>query len=297
MKRNTWILVAILVVLLAAAFFVLRQPGEVSTSGNATGTLVQYDSAAVDKLEITSPTGAITLALEGGKWMILSPLHYPADQLSVTAAIGKGQRIELKNVVSSNPQKQQLFQVDSAGTLVRVFKHGTEGAAFHVGKPGTSYTETYVRREGSNDVYLADGLLTYTFSKSLKDWRDRTVFKGEPDRITSVRLQFRDTTFALQFKDSLWRVDGDSASQTAVRSFLGTLANLQADEFVDTALTVSSAPNAVIEVEGVQIRFYAAKDGGKYSIQTSAAPQWFEVQGWRAAEVLKRKKDFLAGTR
>jgi hypothetical protein len=291
MNRSTWILVAVLAVLLVAAFFVLRQPGEVSTSGNAADVLARYDSAAVDKLEIASPAGVVALAIEGGKWMIVSPLRYPADQLSVTAAIGKGKRIELKNVVSSNPQKQQLFQVDSAGTLVRVFEHGTQGAAFHVGKPGASY----VRREGSNDVYLADGLLTYTFAKSVNEWRDKTIFKSEPDRITNVRLQFRDTTLALQFQDSLWRVDGDSASQTAVRSFLDALANLQTDEFVDTAVTVSSAPNAVIEVEGVQIRFYPAKDGGKYFVQTSAGPQWFEIQQWRAAQALKRKKDFLAG--
>ena len=295
MKRGTWVLVTALVLLLVAAFFVLRQPGEVSTSGSTGDVLVQYDSAAVDKLEISSPAGVVTIGIEGGKWMILSPLHYPADQISVTAAIGKGKRIELKNVVSSNPQKQQLFQVDSAGTLVRVFEHGTQGATFHVGKPGASYTETYVRREGSNDVYLADGLLTYTFAKGAKEWRDRTIFKSEPDRITNVRLQFRDTTFTLMFQDSLWRIDRDSASQTAVKSFLGTLANLQTDEFVDTAVTVSSAPNAVIEVEGVQIRFYAGNAGGKYSVQTSAGPQWFEIQGWRATQLLKRKKDFVAG--
>ncbi len=295
MKRSIWILAGVLALLLVAAFFVLRRPGEVSTSGNAGDVLVQYDSAAVDKLEITSSTGVVTLGIESGKWMILSPLHYAADQLSVTAAIGRGKRIELKNVVSSNPQKQQLFQVDSAGTLVRVFEHGTQGPAFHVGKPGASYTETYVRREGSNDVYLADGLLTYTFAKGVKEWRDKTIFKSEPDRITNVRLQFRDTTFALAFQDSLWRVDRDSASQTTVKSFLGSLANLQTDEFVDTAVTVSSAPNAVIEVEGVQIRFYAGNEGGKYSVQTSAGPQWFEIQGWRAAQILKRKKDFLAG--
>lgn len=295
MKRSTWILVAVLAVLLVAAFFVLRQPGEVSTSGSAGDLLVQYDSAAVDKLEIGSPTGVVTLGIEGGKWMILSPLHYPADQLSVTTAIGKGKRIELKNVVSSNPQKQQLFQVDSAGTLVRVFEHGAQGPAFRVGKPGASYAETYVRREGSNDVYLADGLLTYTFAKGVKDWRDRTIFKSEADRITNVRLQFRDTTFALVFRDSLWRIDNDSASQTAVKSFLGTLANLQTDEFVDTTVTVSSAPNAVIEVEGMQIRFYGGKEGGRYLVQTSAGPQWFEIQGWRATQLLKRKKDFVGG--
>jgi Domain of unknown function (DUF4340) len=278
-----------------AVFFVLRQPGEVSRTGSSSEFLAEYDSAAVDKLEITSPGGTVTLALEGGKWMLLSPLRYPADQSSIAAAVGKGKRIELRNVVSSNPQKQQLFQVDSAGTLVRVFEHGAQRAAFIVGKPGTSYTETYVRRDGSNDVYLADGLLTYIFAKGVKDWRDKAIFKSDQDQIKDVRMQFRDTTFALQFQDSLWRVDRDSASQPAVKNFLASLANLQADEFIDSAVTVTSAPNAVIEVEGTQIRLYAGKDGGKYTVQTSASPQWYEIQGWRASQILKRKKDFVGG--
>jgi len=295
MKRSIAILCAVLAVLAVAAYFLLRQPGEVSTSGSTGEMLATYDSSAVDKLEITSSTGVVTLAIEGGKWMILSPFRYSADQPSVATAVGKGNRIELKSVVSSNPQKQSLFQVDSAGTLVRVFEHGTQRAAFHVGKPGVSFTETYVRREASNDVYLADGLLTYMFVKAPKDWRDKAIFKTEQDRITSVRMHYRDTTFALQVRDSLWCVDEDAASQSAVRNFLGSLANLQTDEFIDTAVTGLSAPNAVIEVEGTQIRLYAGKDGGKYIVQSSSGPQWYEIQGWRAAQILKRKKDFLAG--
>jgi hypothetical protein len=50
-----------------------------------------------------------------------------------------------------------------------------------VGKAGPTYTETYVRQEGSKDVYLADGMFGYVFPHSAKEWRDKTIHKSESD--------------------------------------------------------------------------------------------------------------------
>jgi hypothetical protein len=246
----------------------------------------------VDKIEVTAPGTSVTLEKQGNGWMVTAPLRYRADQSVITAAVGKGKNIEVKNVVSSNPEKQHLFQVDSAGTLIQVYAGGSPVAAFRVGKPGPSYMETYVRKEGSNDVFLAEGMFTYVFSHPAKDWRDKSIYKSEPELIRSVTYKYGDTTFTLAMKDSLWRLNGDSVSQATVRSLLGSLANLQADDFVDSALSVAPKQVALVDVDGTQIRFCQGKTTGNYLVQTSQSPQWYEIQGWRANQVLKRKKDF-----
>jgi len=292
MKQTTWILVGALVVLAVITFFVLRQPGETSASESSGVMLVSYDSASVDKIEVTAPGTSVTLEKQGNGWMVTAPLRYRADQSVITAAVGKGKNIEVKNVVSSNPEKQHLFQVDSAGTLIQVYAGGSPVAAFRVGKPGPSYMETYVRKEGSNDVFLAEGMFTYVFSHPAKDWRDKSIYKSEPELIRSVTYKYGDTTFTLAMKDSLWRLNGDSVSQATVRSLLGSLANLQADDFVDSALSVAPKQVALVDVDGTQIRFCQGKTTGNYLVQTSQSPQWYEIQGWRANQVLKRKKDF-----
>jgi hypothetical protein len=292
MKQTTWILVGALVVLAVVTFFVLRQPGETSASESSGVMLVNYDSASVDKIEVTAPGTSVTLEKQGSGWMVTAPLHYRADQSVVTAAVGKGKNIEVKNVVSSNPEKQHLFQVDSAGTLIQMYAGGTPVAAFRVGKPGPSYMETYVRKEGSNDVFLAEGMFTYMFSHPVKDWRDKSIYKSEPELIRLVIYKYGDTTFTLAMKDSLWRLNGDSVSQATVRTLLSSLANLQADDFVDSALSVAPKQVALVDVDGTQIRFCQGKTTGNYLVQTSQSPQWYEIQGWRANQVLKRKKDF-----
>lgn len=292
MKRTTWILAGTVLVLVLLTIVVLRQPGEVNSTEESGQALVQYDSAAVDKMEVAGPNGDVVMEKQGDGWTVVSPVRYRADQGAVTAAIGKGRDIRVRNAISSNPGKQHLFQVDSSGTLVTMYAGGKEAAAFRVGKPGSSYMETYVRAEGSNDVYLADGMFSYVFNRQAKEWRDKTIYKSEPELIRRVTYRYGDTTFTLAMNDSLWRLDGDSVSQSAVQGVLTALANLQADDFVDSALTSAPKQVALIEVDGTQIRFCEGKAPNTYLVQSSQSPQWYEMQGWRAGNVLKRKKDF-----
>jgi hypothetical protein len=293
MKRNTWILLAVLVLLVIATFVVMQQPGEVSSSGSSGKTLVSYDSSAVDKLEIISTKLAVTLGRQGGKWMLTSPLRYQANESFVTEAVGKGMRLEISKPVSSNPENQFKFEVDTTGTRVQVYERGTLKSVFFVGKASPSFTETYVRLAGSNEVYLTNGALTSTFSRRLEDWRDRTVFKTDQEGIKNVKFTYADTTFTLALTDSAWRIGNDSTVQQTVKSFLGTLANVQADELVDSALADVPKLTAAIEVNGVQLRFYANKDATKYFVQSSDSPQWYVLQQWRVTQLLKRKKEFL----
>jgi hypothetical protein len=210
----------------------------------------------------------------------------------VTSAVGKGRKIELTSLVSTNPEKQKLFQADSSGLLVRVYEKGNPKAAFRIGKASSSFTETYVRLEGSNEVQLTNEVISSYFNKQPKDWREKSIFKIEEGMIKNVKFQYADTIFTLSMEDSLWRIGKDSANQTAVKPLLIALASIQTDEFVDSMPSSVPKLTATIEVEATQIRFYK-KDETKFLVQTSQSPQWFEIQNWRTTSLLKRKKDLL----
>jgi hypothetical protein len=292
MKRSSLYSLLALGVLAIAAFYALNREGEVSSTGEPENMLVDYDSAAVDKLEISSPTASVVLEKQAGVWMLTSPLRYKADESAVASAVGKGRTIGLTSVISTNPEKQHLFQVDSTGTFVKVYERGTAKAAFYVGKASSSFSETFVRVDGSSEVQLANEALAHYFHKQPKDWRDKTIFKVDEGSIKSIRFRYGDTTFALSLQDSLWRVEKDSANQTAVQQLLTAVANIQSDAFIDSSLTAIPKLTAVLQVEGTEIRFFK-KDDTKYLVQTSQSPQWFELQNWRTTNLLKRKKDLL----
>lgn len=293
MKGTPGKLLILLLGLAAGTYFVLQRPGERSSTGVSETMLLSYDSAAVDRIEIVSPESRIVLAKETGGWQMTEPLRAPADEAAVASAIGTGRSIPAAAPVSTNPAKRHLFKVDSTGTIVRFFAGGAPSGSIVVGKPGPSFMDTYVRAEGSDDVLLVQGALGTTLARPVRDWRDKRVVVVSKDAIRSVGYRYGDTTFTLALHDTVWTVGSLTADQAAAGSLVGQFSTLQADGFVDTAVTNPGPPVAGIEVEGTRIEVYRGGDDTKYLVRTSRSPQWFEVQKWRMDPLLKREREML----
>ena len=291
MTRNTILLSGLLVLLLVVAVLVMQKPGEHSSSGETGVALASLDSLAVDKIVIKGLTSSMVLQRNGMEWYLQSPVTYRADQSAVAGFLHDCKILEVRNVVSNKPEKHSVFQVDSTGTLITIFEKGVEKAAFVLGKPTSTYSEMYARRSGSNDVIILSGASPSAFFRSVKDWRDKTIFSAARDLIKEVHYQYGDTTFVLAFKDSAWTIGKDSTQESVVNNLLSSLSNVQADDFVDTLMQRPPKITAQIAYAGTQLSFFFLKQGSKYLVQSSASPQWFEMLSWRANEILKRKQD------
>lgn len=297
MNRNTFRLLGLLAALVVIAYLVMQKPGEQSSSGERGEYFVSIDSLAVDKIEIKSPVSHVVLEKKGVEWFMERPIPYRADQGGVAQLIHETKLLEAKNTVSSKPEKHSVFQVDSTGTRVTMYEKGSEKAAFIVGKMGGSYLESYARRASSDEVVSVSGGSPMTFSKAVKEWRDRTIAAPARETIRDVRYQYGDTVFVLAFKDSAWMVAQDSTQDWIVNNLISSLSNIQADDFIDTPIARPSKPSAQITYAGTQITFFYVKEGEKYLVQCSSTPQWFEMQSWRASQILKRKYDIIKKAR
>jgi len=293
MNKNIYILLGVFAVLIVIAFFVMNRPGEKDISAANSQFLVDVDSIAVDKIQIKSPTTAVTLEKKGMEWSLSEPVVYRANQSSVTSLIHQAKNLAVKEIVSSNPEKRSIFQVDSAGTLVRIFQNGQEHAAFIIGKQGQSYSETYVQKELSNDVAIVDGSLAVWFNKAVKDWRDKTILNIPKETITAIAFQYAGESFSLSLHDSVWMIGDSKPKAGGVTTLLTSLSNIEADDFVDSVLMPTPKISATVSVSDVQMRFSEVKDRDKYFAQTSNSPQWYELQGWHAKQLLKHKKEML----
>ncbi len=293
MKKNIYVLLGVFALLIVVAYFMMNRPGENDISIGNSQSLVDVDSVAVDKIEIKSPKSAATLEKKGAEWSLSEPLVYRANQSSVTSLIHQIKNLAVKEIVSSNPEKRPIFQVDSTGTLVKVFQGGQIHAAFIVGKLGQSYSETYVRKEQSNDVAVVDGSLAVWFNKAVRDWRDKTILNVPKETIKTISYQYPGESFSLSLHDSVWMIGDNKPKVGEVTSLLTSLSHLEADDFVDSVITPTPKISAVVSAGDVQIRFSEVKEKDKYLLQTSNSPQWFELQGWHAKQLLKHKKDML----
>jgi hypothetical protein len=291
MKKNTLILISLFVLLLIIAFLVLQKPGEQSASSANTGFFTVIDSLSVDKIQIKTPTSFLLLEKRGTEWYIAQPINYKANQTNVGQIIHQIKILEVKSIISSKPEKHSVFQVDQSGTEIKMYEKGAEKVSFILGKMAASYTESYVRRLNSNNVFLVEGAFSYMFSRPVKEWRDKTIFTTPKETIKEVQFQYGDTTFSMTLKDTTWVIGKAKAQQSVMDGILSSLSNLQADDFIDS--TISPKIMATVLYSGVQIRFAYDKKTNKYTVQSSNSPPWFILEPWKANQILKRKQELI----
>lgn len=291
MKRSTLILTGLLMALAAVAYLVMLRPGEQSVETVAGAPIAAIDSARVDRIDIQSPSSHIVLERQGGEWRVTSPVNARADQATVASFVGQINGLRSLTLISSKPEKHTVFQVDSTGTEVSLYQGQQLAAAFVVGKASSSFTETFVRTQGSNDVVSVNGALGVMFLRPLRDWRDKTIFSIPRAEVRSITYQYGDTIFTVAYRDSLWVIGDRTLNASAVDGLLASLSNIQCDDFAETA--PQGKPMAMLTVGSTQIRFVFDKATNRYAVQTSGSPQWTILEPWKANQVLKRKKDLL----
>ena len=168
MKARTSLIIVL--VILAAVFLVLR-----FGTGRRGGDKPLFEGFTVqqaDGFSVVAGDNRVALHKVDGVWLVTSEDSLPAEPGAVENLLGDIAAFSRKDIISSNPAKYGLYQVDSTG--VRVVVSGARGdtlVRFVVGKPGPDFQSTYVRDLASGDVILAPGYLRSMFDRGKRSWQ------------------------------------------------------------------------------------------------------------------------------
>jgi Domain of unknown function (DUF4340) len=169
------VLVFLIVVVIALSLFSIN-------SKSATLSDLQKK---VDTIEITRLGETNILILQDDKWADAVHNNQIIKQEYVLDVFTTLDRMIVDDVISNNPEKQSVYQVDDSGTHV-VMKSGDRIiTSFVVGKNGPSWPSSYLRIEDSNDVYLVREMLSQIFGWS--DWRNKTIMQLNSDLIQGLK--------------------------------------------------------------------------------------------------------------
>ncbi len=187
MKKNIILVCAFII--LIAIFLVTNRTEKYSERAHIPDDIVAIDSAKVSQIELkrSEDEEAVVLEKRGIDWHVSSPVDYRANQQYVGNLLDRAGGMKIVARISSNPEKQSQFKVDSTGTLVKIFESNVMKADFIIGKSGGS-VGTYIRQAGSDEIYSVDGYLSSTFSKRFQDWRDKTITEFEKEQLKSLKL-------------------------------------------------------------------------------------------------------------
>ncbi len=208
--------------------------------------LTKVDNAwyvmAQDTARVKDEDGAAALQEEGTTGAITEETtqeSYAANKDAVTEVIAKLKSLKAANLASRNQDKHDLFEVTD-GKGINVVAYGPDDeelANLFIGKAGPDLFSTYIRKNGSNEVYLYDKYLKGDFDRQVDTWRDRTIFDFKSEEITGLTIANKDETLTLQKNENnTWQIvlpRECPAQSTTVTRLATSLATLRAGKFAD----------------------------------------------------------------
>ena len=230
--KKTVILIIFLFILVGIAYFLNRPAKKVEEAALFPG----FDVEKAVAIRINGERNALTLSKMDGRWIAVEEDNLPADNDQVKQALQTIAEIDRDNVISKNPSKQEIFEVDpNSGFEVLVQGEGeTTLAHFYIGKNGPDFMSTYVRKAGSDEVVLYSGFhLKSRFDKPAETWLDRFVLLVQEPDVDRIEFSRPDGSFSIvQVRDEgKWRLETPEEAEVKedmIKDMTQTLFNLRA---------------------------------------------------------------------
>jgi hypothetical protein len=268
---------------------------------------------------VTDKSGSVKLKQKGGTWVV-SPVEneaeeeesasiieedkgkdtdsgYPADSSSVATALDKITKLKKDELISTNPEKQSVLEVDTVkGTLVEVWDSQNKSLGkVIIGKNGPDWNSHFVRQMGTNDVYRVGESVKYSFFTDEKRWRDKTIIKFDKTFAKKITITKKDTVPVVLEKSTdttgtaIWNITAPISAKTdseIVTRIVDDLADVKTAEW-ETSDTLTDEdmgftdPTLVVSVEmedgGLKNLYVGNKkeDKSKYWVKTDGTDAIF----------------------
>ena len=234
---------AILLIVIALFWIIQSKLEHKRITGKTVENFLELNSEEVNRVDIKSLRDTLIFKQDAGRWYItIDSFHRRADSMSVKGIIKIAAEMKVGNIISQNPARRMDFMVDErAGTLVQLYRDDKLLNEILIGKLSNDNTHTYVRKPGSDEVYLADGPIAYAFVRQKTQWLDKTIFSFAPGTINAVEFDYGKSAFKIWRGESLWfkgsRPYRDSSLADSIKTdlFLSTVGTLRARDFANAA--------------------------------------------------------------
>lgn len=299
MKSKTYLYLAILAVLVVAAYFLTVDKGEKTTSYKLSEKkLFELDSLKVDKIELKDKNGDLVLSKASGEWMVEQPFKYKTVSASIENMVSNLKNLQLESIVSTNPSKKDTYGFkEGEATEVTVYEGGTLKGKFLIG--GTSSgTSAYVKKIDSDNIYIANNIDRNNFVKtSLNEWKDKNIVSIPKQTVKSIEYISGAETFLVKGDSTGKYYIGSDSVGKAFDGILNLLQNFQTMSFKDTALSDQTAFTEKVIIDWgpkTEMKFLKTETTSpKYLLQVTGDNQIYEMDENYAKNLLKTKKEIL----
>jgi hypothetical protein len=235
---------ALLLAGLGILAILVERPWSQSKSGDGKILFPDYEADAIDRIVVVNRQDTTRLSRRDKLWLIERDYPVPADTAVVRLALETVSRISASQLVSKNPAKFGVYQVDSTGAVVNLFAGEKPVVELLVGK-ATPEGGTYVRPVSEEGVFASPDRVRSLFARNIRAWEGRRMFAMEESEATRLTIEHGDSTIVFEKspdgKWSLSRPDSFAVKTEEVDGLLRGVCNLYANGFPDSAVTDEEA--------------------------------------------------------
>lgn len=279
----------------------------------------------IDRIEITGTGEAITLERKGDGWIIV-PQGFPVEAEAAARMLDALQTVRLSALVSEAGDYQRYELDPKQAIRVKAQAGGKEVRNLEVGKTASSFRHTFVKLDGDDRVYQAEGNFQASFKKTVADLRDKLVLAFDQADINNLTVTQQGRSLSLnrlpapaaeageggeqpqsadqdQAPPDQWQsADGRPAERAKVNELLANLSHLRCSGYLDGE-TKDGLQEAIYRVE-----LKGAQDSRNYRLElfskaepnataqpaiSSASDQPFLVPDWKAKDIMQPLDAFL----
>jgi hypothetical protein len=307
MKKPLYILLGILAVFVIV-YFLLVQKEKKTFRPEKVENFLQLDSAAVNRFEFNLFDTKLAFEKVDQQWYMRRPDSCRADNRPIEQMLSMASHLEVGEIISSNPEKQFVFQVDSVmGNRLDFFDGENLLASMVIGKMQEDRLHAYLRKTDSDDVYLAKGLFSSIANRRLDLWKERSLLVLDPKQASEIELSQDQKKFRLTREDTLWLLSAHPYQESfpadgeVVEDYLETLSSIKADEFVrGSRMHGVNFKNPQLELmltfsDGQQEKLLAideSGDGSRYFVKTDQDRNVFILYEFNFKRIAKTFQDF-----
>jgi hypothetical protein len=165
-------------------------------------TVFGYDRGKVERIELESPKGKVTLALEGAVWRITAPVALKADEAAMSDLLWKARDIRAKDFVADDPKALARFGLDHPPVRLSVWEKDAKEPKTLLLAPAKERGDlayAAVAGASSGPIVAVDAKALADLSRSAQDLRDKSIFASFDARdVAKVQVQKGDQTVVLE---------------------------------------------------------------------------------------------------
>jgi hypothetical protein len=232
---KAFIMVVMLLVLGAYVYFV-ELPHDKEEA--AKKKLFLFDKAAVTEVQLTYPDRGVHLKKDdSGKWRITQPIDTEADESTVANLVNAIADVEIGRILDEPVQDLALYGLNAPLVKLQVtLKDGKTLPQVSVGKDTPVGYSVYLQREGETKILLTPQAFRLGMTKEVKDLRDKTVLPFNTNEVKKIEIHNHDKDISLSKSDAGWSLEkpvSGKADEAQVQTFLSSVQNMKAQEFVE----------------------------------------------------------------